>query len=478
MTTVIFYTFNCVNENVMFFINNGLINSEKYKFVFIINDEHLVVNVPEWVDTINRQNIGYDFGAWSQAVHNYRNYDKYMFINSSLYGPCVPCYADRNWIDILTSKLSDSVKLFGCTINTANQVGCQDPSNNSHVQSSCFCTDTVGLNILIDQHIFDVDSTNNMPKLEIIETREIKMSRIIINHGYNIGCMLDRYKDVDFRDCKQYDSRIFITDVYYNHMFANGYTNKYEILFVKTTRDILKKFYKFENYNTYNFHNEHYRKLLTFLKSEYKPSAWKGHFEFAMWLVNKFNPLITVELGVDYGNSTFAFASEGVGIVYGIDCFGGDVHAGQRNTYDTVTSTYLNLLSQQLLKIPNIRILKGYFNEFIDNFENNSIDILHIDGLHEYESVKEDFENYFPKCHNNSIILFHDVVAFKQTVGKFFEELPYPKTMVSHSAGLGILSKNQDIIDLINNEWVNKLVNYDNNYLIHSEYNLLINKFF
>ena len=57
-------------------------------------------------------------------------------------------------------------------------------------------------------------------------------------------------------------------------------------------------------------------------------SAWKGHRTFAEWLVSKFeNPKI-VELGVDYGYSTFVFANslKGTsGIIYGIDLFQGEV---------------------------------------------------------------------------------------------------------------------------------------------------------
>ena len=44
---------------------------------------------------------------------------------------------------------------------------------------------------------------------------------------------------------------------------------------------------------------------------------------------------------------------------------------------------------------------------------------------------------------------------YKRQVGKFFNEIPYPKTFFTHSAGLGIVSKNQDIINTINNTWFN-----------------------
>jgi hypothetical protein len=80
----------------------------------------------------------------------------------------------------------------------------------------------------------------------------------------------------------------------------------------------------------------------------------------------------------------------------------------------------------------------------------DKIDLLHIDGLHTYEAVKNDFETWFPKTSENAIVMFHDTISFPNDVGKLFNELPYYKTNFTHSAGLGILSKNKQLIDLIN----------------------------
>ena len=57
-------------------------------------------------------------------------------------------------------------------------------------------------------------------------------------------------------------------------------------------------------------------------------TAWKGHELFALWLVSFLNPKVTVDLGVDYGYSTFVLAKKNTGIVYGIDSFEGDAIIG------------------------------------------------------------------------------------------------------------------------------------------------------
>ena len=218
----------------------------------------------------------------------------------------------------------------------------------------------------------------------------------------------------------------------------------------------------FESYETYfkEYNNKNYNKLITFLHN-YHSSAWLGHIKFAMWLVNKYKPKVTLELGVDYGHSSFALSSEGIGDVYGIDCFEGDVHAGYRDTLQILHDTKKKLLDNQLLVRDNFHPIKGFFEEIYKSFD-HEIDILHIDGLHTYEAVSNDFNMWTKKTHDNSIILMHDVISFKDSVGKFFDEIPYPKTFFSHSAGLGVVSKNQNIIDEINNKWLNNNNNNNN----------------
>ena len=188
------------------------------------------------------------------------------------------------------------------------------------------------------------------------------------------------------------------------------------------------------------------QKLLQILNNEYYNSAWKGHFEFAMFLVKYINPSVTVELGVDYGHSTFCLASPNIGTVYAIDCFEGDMHAGFKTTEDIFKNFTTELLNRSLLLSDNIIPIKGYFDDVVLTFD-KIIDILHIDGLHTYEAVKNDFEKWFIKTSDNAVIIMHDVIAFSDTVGKFFNEINYPKFYFTHSAGLGVVCKTQKQLD-------------------------------
>ena len=172
------------------------------------------------------------------------------------------------------------------------------------------------------------------------------------------------------------------------------------------------------------------------------PTAWSGHGELAIKLVDTFKPSTIVDLGVDYGFSTFCLAYPQIGTVYGIDWFQGDEHTGFRDTFHLVTE----LLEETGLA--NANLIKGDFNEIVKVWS-KQIDILHIDGLHTYEAVSNDYKKWSKFCTEDSIILFHDVESFPHSVGKFFSELEGFKIIKPDSAGLGIITQSESVFETI-----------------------------
>ena len=90
-------------------------------------------------------------------------------------------------------------------------------------------------------------------------------------------------------------------------------------------------------------------------------------------------------------------------------------------------------------------LLRMLFNDALPHFEDESIDLLHIDGLHTYEAVQEDFTNWYPKVTPGGIILFHDIEARQSDFGvwKFWSELEaqHETFAFRHGFGLGVLRK-------------------------------------
>lgn len=183
------------------------------------------------------------------------------------------------------------------------------------------------------------------------------------------------------------------------------------------------------------------------------PSAWKGHREFATWLTEYLKPKDTIDLGVDFGYSTFVWqlANElhnPEGMVTGIDLFSGDSQTGIRDTHDQVSYNILNH------GLTGIEIIVSDFAEASAKW-NRKVGIIHIDGYHSKEAVTTDFTNWIGHLEEDGIMLFHDVSVRQPGFGveEFFGELKvdgYKKLKFEHSAGLGILTKNerlyQDIV--------------------------------
>lgn len=180
-------------------------------------------------------------------------------------------------------------------------------------------------------------------------------------------------------------------------------------------------------------------------KSFKSPYPWAGHLPFAVWLMKKIKPKVFVELGTHYGNSYFAFcqaATESLIDVrcYAVDTWRGEAHAGYYN--DEVFNYVENHNKENYSQFSTL--LRMNFDEAVKKFENSSIDLLHIDGLHTYDAVRHDFETWLPKVKPNGIVLFHDTSVKKDDFGvwKFWSELTkeYKFTIeFTHSNGLGVL---------------------------------------
>jgi len=233
---LVLYVFHIYNDRVQNFINNCIFDDENVDFIIISNDKNNKFTVPDNVKCLFRDNIGFDFGGWSDALltdNLYKNYEHFIFVNSSVIGPFIPSYYKGKWTDIYIDGLQNNVKLFGSTINTE-----RDPLYDSHVQSYIFSMDINTLQYLINCEIFSINNISNTLK-DAILNKEILMSRKIIENGWNIGSLLRQYKNVDFtfknKKPEEYNIK-FLYDVMYPKIFEGSAWNKYELVFIKGNR--------------------------------------------------------------------------------------------------------------------------------------------------------------------------------------------------------------------------------------------------
>ncbi len=176
-------------------------------------------------------------------------------------------------------------------------------------------------------------------------------------------------------------------------------------------------------------------------------STWMDHLPFGYDIVEAIRPKLLVELGAYNGLSFFAFCQSMVennvdGAAYAVDSWEGDKHT---DSYDD--SIYQGVRQHAREHYRGFTyLLKMFFNDALQHFDDESIELLHIDGLHTYEAVKEDFTSWYPKVKPGGIILFHDVMAKIKDFGawKYFEELEGEYEEVFkfyHGFGLGVLRK-------------------------------------
>lgn len=184
--------------------------------------------------------------------------------------------------------------------------------------------------------------------------------------------------------------------------------------------------------------------------------AWIGHVNFGYDLVANIKPKVIVELGTHWGVSFFSFCQAAKdhspsSQIYAVDTWKGEAHAG---TYGENVIKTVRKIKEKYFDAQPIKLVRKTFDEALADFEDESIDLIHIDGLHTYEAVKHDFEAWLPKLKRDGMVLFHDTAEKAKYFGvyRLWDELgrKYGRVIeLPHCHGLGVLSLGRPLWQVI-----------------------------
>ena len=218
------------------------------------------------------------------------------------------------------------------------------------------------------------------------------------------------------------------------------------------------------------------------INPQLKFAYWEGHRDFVYDLINFVKPKMITELGSQYGCSLFTFCQSVKDNnldtkIRAVDMWSGDI--GAQDTGEEVFAL-VNKIKDEYFSNLDIKLYQMRFDDALPDFEDGSIDILHIDGGHTFEDVDHDLKTWLPKLSEDGIILFHDVysdiddgscVHWRETKKKYSNFFDF-----EHSCGLGILFPKSD-------KWYNRIKEsgffelYKDVYFYRSKYKYVQNRF-
>jgi hypothetical protein len=173
-------------------------------------------------------------------------------------------------------------------------------------------------------------------------------------------------------------------------------------------------------------------------------SEWLEHASFGFWLIDALRPRVIVDLSTGDGYSHAVFCQAVRALDLNSRCYG--IYHRQDNSHGTANGEdiFRAISDHNEAHYKSFSsLIRSDFEQARTNFEDGSIDLLHIDGFHSYKAVLTEYTAWRPLLSESSVVLFHDTNACGRGIGiaHLWQELAHNHKHFEflHGLGLGVL---------------------------------------
>ncbi len=172
--------------------------------------------------------------------------------------------------------------------------------------------------------------------------------------------------------------------------------------------------------------------------------SWRGHLPFAGFLIALTRPRTIVDVGLAQGDSILTFA-EAVrrsrlrnSSIIGIKPVADDDLDWRHD------EVHRNIMTRVSSYAPNVEISGARIDKAADQIPDDSIDLLHLDGMGSVTALRDALTLFMPKLSGRGILMIHDIARFDDSAGfwRIWRDMSaqHPHITFGHASGLGALA--------------------------------------
>lgn len=149
------------------------------------------LNLPNNFKLITQKNYGHGWGGWKFGLDsvNKNNYDYFCLIKDKTTLFSHNSNYKINWIENCINLIKNNVIMISYEINLMRSLKLNSLKFQPHCKSQFLFLNKTALDIIFE---------NNLFRYDVIGKREKLISEFILNKGYNINCLKNVDKNVDY----------------------------------------------------------------------------------------------------------------------------------------------------------------------------------------------------------------------------------------------------------------------------------------